>query len=120
MASSDICASNILMDSSQVVLGGFYYASSNLQDGNTWKWAKTQQHCWFQPVKYSFIDFKSVSFYPEGLKNAWVLGLFGQYTIMPKLSLSVLFDPFNVDIFAAAWTILAFEISLFFADKSMY
>ncbi|KAF8911296.1 hypothetical protein CPB85DRAFT_1561955 [Mucidula mucida] len=34
--------------------------------------------------------------------------LSGQYNVMPELSLSVPFNPFKVDIFAAAWTILAF------------
>ncbi len=47
--------------------------------------------------------------------------LSGQYNVMPELSLSVPFNPFKVDILAAAWTILAFfEVGLFFADKSMY
>ncbi|KAF9023678.1 hypothetical protein BDZ89DRAFT_1136540 [Hymenopellis radicata] len=91
----DICASNILMDSSRVVPSGFHFAAPELQEGDNCKWVKTRRRCRVRPVKYFFIDFESVSFHPEGPENARVLGLFGQYNVMPELSLS------------AAWTILA-------------
>ncbi|KAF9018036.1 hypothetical protein BDZ89DRAFT_1140269 [Hymenopellis radicata] len=48
----------------------------------------------------------SLDSYPEGPENARVLGVFGQYNVMPELSLSVPYNPFKVDIFQAAWTIL--------------
>ncbi|KAF9018052.1 hypothetical protein BDZ89DRAFT_1021737 [Hymenopellis radicata] len=103
----DICASNILMDSSRVVPSGFHFAAPELQEGDNCKWVKTRRRCRVRPVKYFFIDFESVSFHPEGPENARVLGFFGQYNVMPELSLSVPYNPFKVDIFQAAWTILA-------------
>ncbi|KAF9002389.1 hypothetical protein BDZ89DRAFT_1081356, partial [Hymenopellis radicata] len=105
----DICASNILMDSSRVVPSGFHFAAPYLQEAcEDCNWVKTRRRCRVRPVKYFFIDFESVSFHPEGTENARVLGIFGQYTVMPELSLSVPYNPFKVDIFQAAWTILAF------------
>ncbi|KAF9023699.1 hypothetical protein BDZ89DRAFT_1136560 [Hymenopellis radicata] len=105
----DICASNIVMDSSRVVPSGFHFAAPYLQEAcENCNWVKTRRRCRVRPVKYFFIDFESVSFHPEGTENARVLGIFGQYNVMPELSLSVPYNPFKVDIFQAAWTILAF------------
>ncbi len=47
-----------------------------------------------------------MSFHPEGPENARAVGLSGQYNVMPELSLSVPYNPFKVDIFQAAWTVL--------------
>ncbi len=99
------------MDSTRVVPSGFHFAATYLQEGNNRKWVKTRRRCRVRPVKYLFIDFESVSFYLEGQENARVLGVFGQYNVMPELSLSVPYNPFKVDIFQAAWTFLMmFEV----------
>ncbi len=123
MICSDICASNVLMDSTRVVPSGFHFAAPYLQEGNNHKWVKTRWRCQVRPLKYFFIDFESVSFHPEGQENARVLGLFGQYNAMPELSLSVPYNPFKVDIFQGAWTFLMlFRVSPpgpIFVDKNI-
>ncbi|KAF8888963.1 hypothetical protein CPB85DRAFT_277128 [Mucidula mucida] len=94
------------MDSSRVVPSGFHFAAPYLQEGDKCKWVKTRRRCRVRAVNYFLIDFESVSFHPEGPENARAVGLSGQYNALPELSLSVPYNPFKVDIFQAAWTVL--------------
>jgi hypothetical protein len=58
------------------------------------------------PVDYYYIDFGLSSWHPNSQDDAVSLGVIGQVKTVPKLSDTVPYNPFKVDIYQLGYTIL--------------
>lgn len=94
----DACYRNLMMDPSKVIPKGFHFANQDSEDGLE-KDIKFRDRWSVRPVRYFFIDFGLSYRYPPGETNILDYGRFGQDRSVPKMSVTVPYDPFKLDIY---------------------
>ncbi|KAJ7171525.1 hypothetical protein C8R46DRAFT_895444 [Mycena filopes] len=97
VAHCDIALRNMVMDSTQLIPGGFHPIFTWTQDGiskNTVILTRTQ----VAPVRYYFIDFGLSVIYPTFDARGKVTGIVGKHRDIPELSDDIPYDPFKLDI----------------------
>ncbi|KIJ39053.1 hypothetical protein M422DRAFT_130231, partial [Sphaerobolus stellatus SS14] len=95
----DVCFFNIMMDSSQLIPRGFHFANENTHDGVTNGKFDFKDRRDVAPVSYYFIDFGLSSRSPSFEKRGNFTGRVGQDRTVPKISDTIAWDPFKVDIY---------------------
>ncbi|KAL5492985.1 hypothetical protein ACEPAI_4433 [Sanghuangporus weigelae] len=99
VAHRDCSDLNIMMDADAMYPKGFH-PKSGIMDSTGHRFAHTKHRRDIVPrVRYYFIDFGISSMFRPEDKERKVIGLEGQDTAVPELSLSRPYDPFLVDVF---------------------
>ncbi|KAJ6506265.1 hypothetical protein C8R47DRAFT_1005948, partial [Mycena vitilis] len=97
VAHCDIALRNMVMDSTQLIPGGFHPIFPHTQDGFT-KRTVILSRTEVAPVRYYFIDFGLSVRYASFDTRGKVTGIVGKHRNIPELSEDVPYDPFKLDI----------------------
>ncbi|KAJ6579204.1 kinase-like domain-containing protein [Mycena vulgaris] len=108
IAHRDICSANIVMDSSQIIPGGFHFVNPSTSDGinclreyagdeSDPRLMKSRTQA--APIHYYYIDFGLSVRFPSIAARQLVTGDFGRLRKrVPEISATVLYDAFKVDV----------------------
>ncbi|KAL1744970.1 hypothetical protein HDZ31DRAFT_37456 [Schizophyllum fasciatum] len=97
VAHRDFCALNLMMDSSQLIPGGFHFASTCQPPDASSFGLRYSDRTQVAPMRYFLTDFGLAIKLPA--RGSLVTGVFGQDRTVPELSWEVPYDPFKVDIY---------------------
>ncbi|KAJ7726279.1 kinase-like domain-containing protein [Mycena maculata] len=104
IAHFDIAPQNMMMDESRVIPKGSHFIKPRTHTGfyGLFSW---NDRCSVAPVEHYYIDFGLSLYFPDGKDTALQLGTLRTFPTIPELSLTVPYNPFQVDIFQLGLTI---------------
>ncbi|KAL1741490.1 kinase-like domain-containing protein [Schizophyllum fasciatum] len=110
IAHRDFCTYNLMMDSSELLSGGFHFsAPSCTPDGSFGLIFRDRADV--NPVKYFVIDLGLATLLPS--RDSKVTGIYGQDRTVPEHTWDSLYDPFKVDIYQLGRVILMDMVNVY-------
>ncbi|TRM61133.1 kinase-like domain-containing protein [Schizophyllum amplum] len=110
IAHRDFCRRNLMMNSDELVPGGFHFAAAWC-DPTGRPGLVVRDRGEVPPVQYFVIDFGLSSCLPS--RTSLVTGRFGQDKTVPELSWDVPYNPFKVDIYQLGQVILQDMVNVY-------
>ncbi|TRM61134.1 hypothetical protein BD626DRAFT_406224, partial [Schizophyllum amplum] len=110
IAHRDFCRHNLMMNSDELLPGGFHFASPYCTPAGRYGLV-FRDRAEVRPIQYFAVDMGLSSCLPS--RRSLVTGVFGQDRTVPELSWDIPYDPFKVDIYQLGQVILQDMVNVY-------